>query len=293
MAPLFDNFADWGVYCKEKKVPLYLPVLDYERSQRTVTEEEVFKKLRKNYLVMREAIEVGLTETMESRSGMVRGGGKKVANSPITVLSKDFQNLVARAIAAKEVNACMGRVVAAPTAGASGILPAVLHTMELKYEVAERKMSEAMLVAAGVGLVVEHRASVSGAIGGCQAETGTAAAMGAAAIVYLLSGDVDEVFNAAAITLQCMLGLVCDPVAGLVEVPCIVRNASASAIAFSSAQIALAKVSGVIPVDECVDAMAEVAQSMESRYKETAEGGLATTPTAKAIAHKLFGEQDA
>ena len=177
MAPLFDNFADWGVYCKEKKVPLYLPVLDYERSQRTVTEEEVFKKLRKNYLVMREAIEVGLTETMESRSGMVRGGGKKVANSPITVLSKDFQNLVARAIAAKEVNACMGRVVAAPTAGASGILPAVLHTMELKYEVAERKMSEAMLVAAGVGLVVEHRASVSGAIGGCQAETGTAGKM--------------------------------------------------------------------------------------------------------------------
>ncbi len=182
----------------------------------------------------------------------------------------------------------MGRVVAAPTAGASGILPGTLVTLQEIHDIKDEKIVESLLLAAGVALIIERKASLAGAVGGCQAETGSAAAMASAAIVYCLGGDNNQIFNAVAITIQCMLGLVCDPVAGLVEVPCVVRNASAAAIANSSAQIALSDVSGVIPVDECVDAMGEIGQSMESRYKETALGGLAATKTGQAIANKIL-----
>lgn len=182
----------------------------------------------------------------------------------------------------------MGRVVAAPTAGASGILPGVLVTLQEIHNIENSKIYEALLIGAGVALILEKRASIAGAVGGCQAETGTAAAMAAAGISYCLGGSNDQIFNAVAITIQCMLGLVCDPVAGLVEIPCVVRNASAAAIANSSAQIALSDVSPVIPVDECVDAMGEIGQSMETRYKETALGGLAATPTGQAIAKRVL-----
>ena len=141
---------------------------------------------------------------------------------------------------------------------------------------------------AGIALIIEEKASLAGAVGGCQAETGSAAAMAAGAIVYCLRGNIDQIFNAVAITIQCMLGLVCDPVAGLVEVPCVVRNASAAAISFSSSQIALANVSAVIPVDECIEAMGEIGASMESRYKETAMGGLAATLTGQEISNRVL-----
>jgi L-serine dehydratase len=219
---------------------------------------------------------------------MINNGAKKVYNSEKTVLSKEFQNLISRALSAKEVNSCMGRVVAAPTAGASGIMPGVLYTVQEIHDLSDEKMQEAMLLAAGIALIIEHKSSLAGAVGGCQAETGSAAAMAAGAIVYCLGGTTQEIFNAVAITIQCMLGLVCDPVAGLVEVPCVVRNASAAAIANSSAQIALAGVDSVIPVDECVEAMGEVGESMENRYKETALGGLATTTTGQSIAKRVL-----
>ncbi len=182
----------------------------------------------------------------------------------------------------------MGRVVAAPTAGASGILPGTMFTLQEIHGLKEKQILEGLLVGAGIALIVEKKASLAGAVGGCQAETGSAAAMASGAIVYCLGGNINQVFNAVAITIQCMLGLVCDPVAGLVEVPCIVRNASAAAIAYSSAQIAIAEVDSVIPVDESVEAMGEIGQAMESRYKETAEGGLAATKTGRAIAKKVL-----
>jgi L-serine dehydratase len=244
--------------------------------------------LKLAWSVMQDAVKTGLTENTTSRSGMIDNGAKKVWNHPVSVLSKEFQTLIARALAAKEVNSCMGRVVAAPTAGASGIMPGVLCTLQEIHNVEEKKILEAMLIAAGVALIMEQKASISGAVGGCQAETGTAAAMGAASIVYCLDGNIDQIFNAVAITVQCMLGLVCDPVAGLVEVPCVVRNASAAAIANSAAQIALANVSSVIPVDEVIGAMGEIGASMETRYKETALGGLAATPTAQKIANRVL-----
>ncbi len=288
MSLLFETFEEWKAYCATHNVPLWQPVMDYEIKQRGTTEEKIWSQVSQAWDVMKEAVDTGLNEDMQSFSGMVNNGAKKVYQNKTTVLSKEFQNLISRALAAKEVNSCMGRVVAAPTAGASGILPGVLVTLEEIHNVPKETIMQCLLIGAGVALILEKRASIAGAVGGCQAETGAAAAMASAAIVYALDGTVDQAFNAVAITIQCMLGLICDPVAGLVEVPCIVRNASAAAIANSSAQIALSDVSAVIPVDECVEAMGEIGQSMDTKYKETALGGLAATTTGQAIAKKVL-----
>lgn len=288
MSFLFDSFEGWKKYCEKTNISLVQAVIEYEGKQKGRTEEKIWEGLGQAWEVMKDAVHTGLTEDMTSRSGMINNGAKKVYNHKQTVLSKEFQNLISRALAAKEVNSCMGRIVAAPTAGASGIMPGVLFTLQEIHNIPDKKILEAMLLAAGIALIMEQKASISGAVGGCQAETGTAAAMGSGAIVYCLDGDTDQIFNAVAITVQCMLGLVCDPVAGLVEIPCVVRNASAAAIANSSAQIALAKVSSVIPVDEVIEAMGEIGASMETRYKETALGGLAATKTGQAIAKKVL-----
>lgn len=285
---LFDDFKSWQQHCKDTQEPLFEPVLNYEIQQKNRTAEAIWDGMQRAYTVMKEAVLTGLSEDMTSRSGMVNNSGKKVYNAPITVLSPEFQKLIARALAAKEVNSCMGRIVAAPTAGASGILPSTLVTIQELHNLQDRKILEGLLVAAGIALIIERNASLAGAVGGCQAETGSAAAMASGAIVYCLGGSTEQVFSAVAITIQCMLGLVCDPVAGLVEVPCIVRNASAAAIAYASAQMALAGVHAVIPVDECVQAMGEIGESMETRYKETALGGLAATPTGQQIAKKVL-----
>lgn len=284
----FDNFKSWKSHCEEKQVPLFQPVLEYEMDLKGRPESEIWAGLANALLVMTEAVDTGLNEDMTSRSGMINNGAKKVWRTEKTVLNTGFQRLIARALAAKEVNSCMGRVVAAPTAGASGIIPGILSTLVEVHDLEERKVLEGLLVSAGIALIIEQNASLAGAVGGCQAETGSAAAMGAGAMVYCLGGSVDQVFNAVGITIQCMLGLVCDPVAGLVEVPCVVRNASGAAIAYSSAQIAIADVDSVIPVDECVAALGEVGQSMESRYKETAMGGLAATLTGQAISKRVL-----
>ncbi len=288
MSVQFKSFDEWKLECESKDLVLWEPVMEFEKKQKDRTEEEIWQGLGDAYSVMKEAVQKGLTEDMKSFSGMINGGAKKVANNSTTVLTPEFQKLVARALAAKEVNSCMGKIVAAPTAGASGILPGVLVTLQEIHKLDDQKILEALLISAGVALILEQRASLAGAVGGCQAETGSAAAMGAAGISYCLGGTVDQTFNSVAITIQCMLGLVCDPVAGLVEVPCVVRNASAAVIANSSAQIALSDVSPVIPVDECVDALGEVGQSMEDRYKETALGGMAATKMGQTISKNVL-----
>jgi L-serine dehydratase len=287
MSLLFESFKSWQQHCEAQQVSLYVPVLEYETEQKGRSEAQIWEGLANAYQVMKEAVQTGLTEDMSSRSGMINNGAKKIEKAK-TVLSPEFQKLVARAVAAKEVNSCMGRIVAAPTAGASGILPGMLTTIQEIHQLSDQSILEGLLVAAGIGLIIEQNASLAGAVGGCQAETGSAAAMGAGAIVYCLGGSIPEVFAAVAITIQCTLGLVCDPVAGLVEVPCVVRNASGAAIAYSSAQIALAGVNPVIPVDECVMAMGEIGQSMETRYKETALGGLAATLTGQGISKRVL-----
>ena len=288
MSLLFNDFKSWKSHCDEHRVPLFQPVIQYEIEQKGKVEEDIWEGLSRAYQVMKEAVHSGLEEELSTKSGMVENAGKKVFQHETLVLSLSFQKLIARALAAKEVNSCMGRVVAAPTAGASGILPGTMVTLQEIHRFEDRKILECLLIGAGIALIIEQNASLAGAVGGCQAETGSAAAMAAGAIVNALAGSIDQVFNAVGITIQCMLGLVCDPVAGLVEVPCIVRNASAAAIAYSSAQMAIADVSGIIPVDECVQALGEVGQSLEDRYKETAMGGLAATPTGKKIAEKVL-----
>lgn len=288
MAFLFNNFTDWKEHCNATNSSLFQAVIDYEIEQKNTNEQAIWEGLEKTWKVMKEAVKTGLSEEMISHSGMINNGAKKVYNNPITVLSPEFQKLVSRALAAKEVNSCMGLVVAAPTAGASGILPGVLTTLQEIHHLNDKKIHEALLVGAGIALIIEQLASISGAVGGCQAETGAAAAMAAGGIVYCLGGNIDQIYNAIGITIQCMLGLICDPVAGLVEIPCVVRNASAAAIANSSAQIAISGVSSIIPLDECVEAMGEVGQSMETRYKETALGGLAATNTGQAISNRIL-----
>ncbi len=288
MRVTFESFREWKSYCEHSQEPIWKPVLSYEIELRNRTEQQIWDGLAAAYCVMRDAIEKGLTEDMRSISGMINNGAKKIKNCHIAVLGDEFKKLIYRSIAAKELNSCMGRIVAAPTAGASGILPGVLTTLQDLHHLDNSQIYESMLVAAGIGLIIEQRASIAGAVGGCQAETGTAAAMGAGAIVYALGGNIDQVFDSVAITIMNMLGLICDPIAGLVEVPCVKRNASASVIAFASAQIALAGDSSIIPVDEVIDVMGEVGQSMDTRYKETALGGLAATPTGKKIAEKVL-----
>ena len=287
----FDNFSDWQAHCHTTGVPLWQAVLDYEVEQKGKTEAAIWQGLEAAYAVMRDAIHTGLTADMTSFSGMIHNGAKKIRDCKTLVLGEAFHRLVYTTIAAKELNSCMGRIVAAPTAGASGILPGILYNLQEQHSLSDRQVHEGMLVAAGIALIIERRASISGAVGGCQAETGTAAAMGAGAIVYCLGGTAGQVLDAVAITIMNMLGLICDPIAGLVEVPCVKRNASGAVIAFASAQIALAGDSSVIPVDEVVDAMGEVGQSMEAKYKETALGGLAATPTGIAIANRVLRSQ--
>jgi L-serine dehydratase len=288
MSVLFDSFEEWRQAVADGAQPLWEPVLAYEVREKQARVDDIWARVAQAHAVMRDAVRTGLERDMRSVSGMIDNGGKKVMRAKVSVLGENFQKLLAYSVAAKEVNSCMGRVVAAPTAGASGIMPGVLTTLQELHDLPNQVVYEGMLVAAGIALVIERRASIAGAVGGCQAETGTAAAMGAGAIVYCLGGTVDEVFDAVAITIMNMLGLVCDPVAGLVEVPCVKRNGSGAVIAFASAQMALAGDRSIIPVDEVIDAMAEVGESMEDRYKETALGGIAGTPTAKAIEARVL-----
>ena len=288
MAILFDNFEAWKEEVVNKSIPLYQPVLEYEMSEKGKTEAEIFERVAQTWAVMKDAVKTGLEEDMTSYSGMINNGAKKIRDAKIAVLGEEFRKLLMYSIAAKELNSCMGRVVAAPTAGASGIMPGILVTLQELHNIPDETIHKAMLVSAGIALIIEINAGIAGAVGGCQAETGTAAAMGAGAVVWALGGSVDQVFDAVAITIMNMLGLICDPVAGLVEVPCVKRNGSGAVIAFASAQMSLAGDNSIIPVDEVVAAMGEVGMSMEEKYKETALGGIAATPTAKRIESEVL-----
>ncbi len=286
-----ESFVGWRAAAEAEGIPLWRVVLRYEMHQKGRSEAEIWARLAQVYAVMRDAVRSGLEEPRQSFSGLVRDTGKKLATASLHVISPTFTQLLAYATAAKETNSCMGRVVAAPTAGASGILPGIYAFLAEVHGITEQTLYEAMLIGAGVALLMEQKASIAGAVGGCQAETGTAAAMGAAGIVYALGGNTDQIFESVALTIMNMLGLICDPVAGLVELPCIKRNASAVVIAAAAAQMALAGDTAIIPVDEMVEAMGAVGAAMDPRFKETALGGTAATPTAQAIAKRIWPDQ--
>jgi L-serine dehydratase len=266
------------------------------RSQAQFAEQscnEVLDAMVARLNVMRAAIERGLEGGQRSMSGLVGGDAAKVAaRAAKAVTGSRIQMAVARALAVSEVNACMGCIVAAPTAGAAGVLPAVVVTAGEAVGADDYAMARALLAAGAVGAVIARRASVSGAEGGCQAEVGSAAAMAAVAAVELGGGTPRQAAHAAAIVLKSALGLVCDPVAGLVEVPCVKRNGMYAASALVAADMAMAGVASAIPVDEVIETMAQIGRGLPAALRETAKGGLAITPTGQAVACKMQGGGD-
>ena len=269
---------------KEKKSLAEVALAAEARDQgRTVA--DIRAVLQRALDVMRSAIEKGIVGDLYSASGLVGGDAAKLRNSTSGPLSQTpFRDILTRALAVQEVNAAMGVIVAAPTAGGAGVLPAILTGLAKARSVSDAKVVDGLATAGLIGAVVAERASLSGAEGGCQAETGAAAGMAAGAATEMLGGTPSQVGHAVALTMQGTLGLVCDPLGGLVELPCVFRNATGSAIALAGIEMALAGITFAIPVDEVIDVMGEIGREMYVRYRETAGGGLAATPTGRRLA---------
>ncbi|HET8657027.1 MAG TPA: L-serine ammonia-lyase, iron-sulfur-dependent, subunit alpha [Longimicrobiaceae bacterium] len=254
-----------------------------EEAESGRSEAEIRNRIRNTLRVMREAIVEGLEGKVHSPSGLTGGRARRLQENGPRLLGGRVTETLARAIATLEVNAAMGLIVAAPTAGAAGVLPAILFSVAEALDLDEERLVDGMLVAGGVGGVIAQRASLAGAQGGCQAETGSAAAMGAAAVTWLAGGSGEQVATSVALCLQGMLGLICDPIGGLVEVPCIYRNASAAMQAIAAAEMALAGLDFPVTADEVIDVMGEVGRRMPVAYRETAQGGLAATESARRL----------
>ena len=267
-------------------------VLAQQAAQMEQTEEALYRKMEKTYRVMAASIEPGCRKNLRSTSGLTGGSAYKmrqVSEAGKSLTGPLLSGALYRALAVSELNASMGRIVAAPTAGSCGILPAAVLTMEKDRGCSEKGCIMSLFTASAVGMIIANNASLAGAEGGCQAECGSAAAMAAAAITELAGGTPEMAGHAVAIALKNILGLVCDPVAGLVEIPCIKRNASGVAGAFVAAELALAGIESAIPADEVIWAMKKVGDAMSPALKETAEGGLAATPTGKKLHDQVFG----
>ena len=279
-------YKNWVIEAETKGQRISEIIIQNQIEELEQSEQMLFERMRANLVVMRESVEVGLRSERRSLSGLVGGDAAKVEGrrkKGESLLGTQMSGAIARALAVAEVNACMGKIVAAPTAGSCGVLPAVLLTIEEAHQVSEQELLHALFTAAGLGVIISERANVSGAEGGCQAEIGSAAAMAAAAAVELAGGSPSQTADAAAIAMKSMLGLVCDPVAGLVEVPCVKRNATGTMIALTAAEMALSGVKSAIPVDEVIDTMADIGKQMPCALRETAQGGLAVTPTGRRI----------
>jgi len=247
--------------------------------------EEIRAALGRALVVMRSAVAQGMVGDLYSASGLVGGDAAKMRTGPAGPLAgTPFRDILARALAVQEVNAAMGVIVAAPTAGGAGVLPAVLTGLADARGISDERVIDALATAGLIGAVVAERASLSGAEGGCQAETGAAAGMAAGAATEMLGGTPTQVSNAVALAQQGTLGLVCDPLGGLVELPCVFRNATGAAIAMAAIEMALAGITFAIPADEVIDTMGEIGRTMDVRYRETAGGGLAATPTGRRLA---------
>lgn len=273
---------------KEKK-PFWQIIIEEDMKERNVSFEESFETMRGMYRAMKDA-DASYDPELRSASGMAGGDGEKLARfrQQQNRLIGDFlTQVMEKAVKMGESNACMKRIVAAPTAGSCGVLPAVLVTYEEQKRVSEDKIVEALFVAAGIGEVIATSASIAGAEGGCQAEIGSASAMAAGAVAYLEGGDHETMMHAMALALKNMLGLTCDPVAGLVEVPCIKRNVSGAVNAIISSQMAIAGIRSAIAPDEVIDSMRRIGKLLPSCLRETGQDGLAVTPSAVQIVKKL------
>ena len=278
--------------CLAHQAPIWEIVLNRECELKGTTRDEVWTGLSDHWQTMCNAARTGIEKEIRSVGGLIGGDAKKIhgyLQHQKTISGVNTLKAVSYSMAVLEVNASMGQIIAAPTAGSCGIVPGVLISVQETMGYTEKQMLCALLTASATGLIFTRNATVSGAQGGCQAETGTASAMAAAAVVELCGGSCETCLHAAAITIKNILGTVCDPVAGLVECPCEKRNAIGAANAMISADLALAGVTSVIPFDEVVDAMYRVGKLMSPSLRETAKGGLAATPTGKALSQKIFG----
>ena len=290
---MFNSIAELLKICTTQNKTISQVMLEYEIKQEELTEQEIIAGMKQNLQVMKMAAKRGL-EGIKSTTGLTGGDALKLKNyikTKSTLSGKNILTACATAIATNEVNAAMGIICATPTAGSAGTIPGPLFILEEKLNLTESQMINFLLTSGAFGLITANNAFISGAAGGCQAEIGTSSAMAAAAAVEAAGGTPKQSAEAFAIALANMLGLVCDPVAGLVEVPCIKRNAAGASNALISADMALAGITSEIPPDEVIAAMYEIGVKMPKEFKETAEGGLAATPTGCAIKRRIFGEE--
>lgn len=288
---VFDSVTELLAYCGNTSLPLWEAVMRCSARESGISAEESWEKMRGRLLVMEQA-DASYEPALRSRSGLSGGDAEKMQRQFQSggSISGDFiGQILSSALRMSECNACMRRIVAAPTAGSCGVIPAVLLPYARRFQTGEDELVKALYVAAGFGSVIASRASISGAEAGCQAEVGSASAMAAAALVYLHGGREEQMANAAAIALKNIMGLVCDPVAGLVEVPCVKRNAAGAMNALTAAELALAGIESRIPPDEVIDAMQAVGEMMPAALRETGEGGIAASPTAIKFRQDFFG----
>lgn len=268
-------------------------VLEQQALEMEITKDDVYAAMEQSFLVMKQSVSNGMDETLRSPSGLSGGAAakmKKAVDEGRNHYGHLFGRALSMALAVTEYNSCMGQIVAAPTAGSCGIIPAALISVMEEYQIPQRIIVMSLFTASAVGMVIAKCASISGAEGGCQAEVGSASAMAAAALTEIFDGTPQMVADSCAIALKNILGLVCDPVAGLVEVPCIKRNAMGVSNAFTASELACAGITSAIPADEVILAMKRIGSQMSSSLKETAEGGLAATPTGCRLCQKIFGE---
>lgn len=279
----FQSISQLLTDAREK--PLWQVVMDDDCQDRGADARDSMSRMSVLWDAMKGSVS-DYDPSRRSPSGLSGGQAPKMEAAANPICGPFLRQVMATALKVGEHNACMGRIVAAPTAGASGVMPAVLIPLQERDGLSDRVMVECLYVAAGFGQVIAARASISGAEGGCQAEVGSASGMAAAALVHARGGSPEQMAAACAMALQNVLGLVCDPVAGLVEVPCVKRNVMGAVNALACADMALAGITAAIPCDEVIDAMAAVGRALPTSLRETGEGGLAATPTGRTIAQR-------
>ncbi|AMM92423.1 MULTISPECIES: L-serine ammonia-lyase, iron-sulfur-dependent, subunit alpha [Peribacillus] len=288
---MFRNVAELVELADSKQKKISTLMIEQEIEVTGKSREQIIHQMGVNLDVMEQAVEKGL-QGVRSVSGLTGGDAVLLQNyikSGNSLSGEMLLDAVSKAVATNEVNAAMGTICATPTAGSAGVVPGTLFALQNKLKPNREQKIEFLFTAGAFGFIVANNASISGAAGGCQAEVGSASGMAAAAIVEMAGGTPAQSAEAMAITLKNMLGLVCDPVAGLVEVPCVKRNAMGAANAMVAADMALAGITSRIPCDEVIDAMYKIGQTMPSALRETAQGGLAATPTGRELEAKIFG----
>ncbi|WP_408010946.1 L-serine ammonia-lyase, iron-sulfur-dependent, subunit alpha [Pseudalkalibacillus sp. A8] len=289
---MFRNVSELVELAVSKNVPISEVMIEQEMEVTGRSREKVMELMEKNLDVMEKAVERGIREGVKSHSGLTGGDAvllQKYIASGKSLAGTTILDAVSKAVATNEVNAAMGTICATPTAGSAGVVPGTLFALRDKLQPTREQMVRYLFTSGAFGFVVANNASISGAAGGCQAEVGSATGMAAAAIVELAGGTPEQSAEAMAIALKNMLGLVCDPVAGLVEVPCVKRNAIGASIAITAADMSLAGITSRIPCDEVIDAMYKIGETMPTALKETAQGGLAATPTGRELEAKIYG----